>query len=224
MYLAIIALGLFGESYVRGSLVVGGDSAATASHVLGASSLWRAGIGADLLMHMLDVPLIVFFYLLLRPIDRPLALLATGFNIVQTCVLVANKLTLVGALMLLASRASAAGSIDGPALASLAIGLHGYGFGIGLIFFGAACLVRARLILASGYVPRTLGVLLALAGIAYLVNSFALLLAPSVADLLFPAVLVPAFVGEFALATWLLLTNPRVLQQRVAARAATAYA
>jgi hypothetical protein len=56
-------------------------------------------------MHVLDVPLIVFFYLLLKPVSHPLALLATVFNVVQTCVLALNKLTLLGALSLLTSNA-----------------------------------------------------------------------------------------------------------------------
>lgn len=215
IYFAIIGLGLFGELFVRGSLVVGGDVAATASNILGSQLLWRTGIATDLVMHLLDVPLIVFFYLLLKPVSHPLALLATAFNIIQTCVLAGNKVSLVAALSLLNSPASAIGQIDSHALASLAVGLHGYGFGVGLTFFGMACLVRGYLIFKSGYVPRVLGVLLCFAGISYLVNSFALLLSPPLASLLFPAVLLPAFVAELALSLWLLCANESVLKQRL---------
>jgi multisubunit Na+/H+ antiporter MnhG subunit len=73
MYLAIIALGLFGEAYVRGQLITPGDAAATASQLIVSESLWRLSIASDLLMHVLDVPLIVFFYLLLNPVHHPLA-------------------------------------------------------------------------------------------------------------------------------------------------------
>jgi hypothetical protein len=62
--------------------------------------------------------------------------------------------------------------------------------------------------------------LLCLAGVSYLVNSFALLLSPKLASVLFPAVLLPAFIGEFALSLWLLFANDRALQDRIAARAA----
>ena len=216
IYLAIIGLGLFGEVFVRGSLVVGGDIAATASNILGSQLLWRIGIATDLVMHVLDVPLIVFFYLLLKPVSYPLALLATAFNVVQTCVLAINKLSLVAALSLLNSSVLAAGQVDSHALALFTVNLHSHGFAIGLIFFGLACLVRGYLILQSGYVPRILGALLGLAGIVYLVNSFALLLSPSLASLLFPAVLLPAFVAELALSLWLLFADERVLQQRLA--------
>jgi hypothetical protein len=214
MYLTIIGIGLFGEAFVRGSLVAGGDAAATASNILGSQQLWRTGFSMDLLMHVLDVPLIVFFYLLLRQVSEPLALLATVFNIVQTSVLAINKLTLIAALSLLGSAAPAANLVDSQALALLAIGLHGYGFAIGLIFFGFTCIVRGYLIFKSGYVPRTLGWLLGLAGVCYLINSFALLLAPSLASMLFPAVLLPAFAGELALTLWLLFVNEGTLRQR----------
>lgn len=216
IYLAIIALGLFGEAVVRGSLVVGGDVVATASNILGSEFLWRTGIATDLLMHILDVPLIVFFYLLLKPVSQPLALLATAFNLVQTCVLATNKLALVAALSLLNSSSLTTGPVDSLSLALLAINLHSYGFAIGLIFFGLTCLVRGHLIYHCGYLPRSLGVLLGLAGIGYLLNSFALLLAPALASVLFPAVLLPAFVAELALSLWLLFANEKVLQQRLA--------
>jgi hypothetical protein len=55
IYLAIIGLGLFGEAFVRGSLVLPGDAAGTAANIQASPGLWRAGIAGDLLMHVLDV-------------------------------------------------------------------------------------------------------------------------------------------------------------------------
>jgi hypothetical protein len=203
MYLAIIALGLFGEAWVRGSLVVGGDPAATAANIQGAASLWRLGVAGDLLMHVLDVPLIVILYLLLRPVSPGLALLSVVFNVVQTAVLAANKLTLLAPVFLLEGSATALPAEVAQGLAYVAITAHGYGFGVGLVFFGFACLVRGYLIMHCDYLPRTLGYLLLAAGACYLVNSFALLLSPKLASALFPLILLPAFVGELSLALWL---------------------
>jgi hypothetical protein len=205
IYLAIILLGLFGEAWVRGTLVVSGDPAATAANIQGAASLWRLGVAGDLLMHVLDVPLIVILYLLLRPVSPGLALLSAVFNVVQTAVLAANKLTLLAPVFLLERSANALPAEVAQGLAYVAIEAHGYGFGIGLVFFGFACLVRGILIFRSGYLPKALGVLLFLAGLGYLINSFALLLAPALADAMFPAVLVPAFVAELSLALWLVV-------------------
>lgn len=194
MYLAIIALGMFGELVVRGSLVVAGDAAATLAHLHGSETLWRAGIAADMLMHVLDVPVIVVLYLLLRPVSPTLALLATAFNLVQTAVLVANKSTLVVPLLL---------RDQGPVSVQVAgtwIALHTHGFAIGLVFFGIACVLRGVLILRCDFLPRWIGALLVLAGAAYLVNSAALLLAGGFGGTTAILVLLPALAGELALA------------------------
>ncbi|MDR7331002.1 DUF4386 domain-containing protein [Roseateles asaccharophilus] len=206
-YLAIIALGLWTEVFVRGSLVVAGDAAATAQRIAARPELWRLGLAADLLMQLLDVPVIVVLWRLLRPVNETLALTATGLNLVQTAVLVANRVQLLSALDLLTAPAVGAAFLPGQreALALLAVQLHGQGFGIGLIFFGAACVIRGALIAHSGVAPRLLGWGLVAAGAAYLLNSFALLLAPALAKLLFPVVMLPVLVGELAFALWLAL-------------------
>jgi len=64
-------------------------------------------------------------------------------------------------------------------MAYLSARLYSYGFGFSLIFFAGYCLVMGYLIFRSGYLPRALGVLLQIAGLCYLMNSFALLLAPA---------------------------------------------
>jgi len=204
-YLAIIALGLWTEVFVRGSLVVAGDAAATAQNITANPQLWRLGLAADLLMQLLDLPVIVVLWRLLRPVNETLALTATGLNLVQTAVLVANRVQLLAALDLLTAPAAVASLPPGQreATALLAVQLHAQGFGIGLIFFGAACVIRGALIARSGVAPRLLGGLLAAAGLAYLLNSFALLLVPDFARLLFPAVMLPVLVGELAFALWL---------------------
>ncbi len=204
-YLAIIALGLYSEAFVRGSLVVAGNAAATAERIVANPLLWRSGLVADLLMQVLDLPIIVMMWRLLKPVNEPLAMTATGLNLVQTCVLVANRVQALAALDVLTSPSMATAFLPGQrdALALFAVNLHGQGFGIGLIFFGFACVLRGWLIIRSGVLPRVFGWLIALAGLCYLVNSFALLLAPAFAALLFPAILLPALVGELSLALYL---------------------
>jgi hypothetical protein len=212
LYLLIIVTGLFGEMFVRGKLVVSGDATATASNITASQVLWRVGVAGDLIMHVCDIPLMLIFYVLLRPVHKTLALLGVLFNLVQTAALVAFKLNLLVALFLLGSadylKALEPRQLN--ALMYLFIKADGYGFGIGLIFFGCACLVFGYLIRKSGYLPRTIGVLMQIAGVCYLTNSFALLLAPTVADAMFPAILIPAFIGELSFCLWLLVKGVNV--------------
>ena len=90
-------------------------------------------------------------------------------------------------------------------LAYLSVKAHGYGFGIGLIFFGFVCLVNGYLIFKSGFFPKVIGVLMQIAGLGYLINSFALILAPSLENAIFPAILIPPFIGELSLCLWLII-------------------
>jgi hypothetical protein len=207
VYLAIIALGLFTEVVARGSLVVSGDPAATASRILADAGLWRASIATELLMQLLDVPYIVLLYLLLRPVSRGLALAAAGLNLVQTAVLTANKLLLLLPLFLLdgASWLQALPLTERQALAYLAIKAHAHGFAIGLVFFGVTCTINGWLIARSGFLPPVLGALLAVAGACYLANSGAMLLWPPLAALIQPWVLLPALLGELSLSLWLVV-------------------
>ena len=212
LYLIIIAAGIYGEIFVRSKLIVSGDAAATAHNIISSQLLWRTGIAADLVMHVCDIPLMLVFYLLLKPVNKNLALLALLFNLVQTAVLVANKLNLVIALFPLSS-ADYLRSFDPQQLYTLtylSIRAHGYGFGIGLIFFGFTCLILGYLIFKSGYLPKVIGILMQIAGLCYLVNSFALILSPPFSDKIFPVILVPPFIAELSLCLWLIFKGINV--------------
>jgi hypothetical protein len=207
LYLIIIAAGIYGELVVRGPSVVSGDAAATARNIMASPSLWRAGMAGDLVMHLCDVGVMLVFYVLLRPVSKNLALLALLFNLVQTAVLVANKLNLLVPLFLLgdAEYLKAFTPQQLQALSYVSLRTHDYGFGVGLMFFGMECLVVGYLIFRSGYLPRMLGVLMQIAGACYLTNSFALIVSPALGSKLFPLILLPPFVAELSTASWLLL-------------------
>ena len=91
-------------------------------------------------------------------------------------------------------------------LALLAMTLHGNGYAISLVFFSFACFSLGYLIFRSGYLPRTIGVLLVIAGVCYLINSFAHFLHPATGAALFNAgILLPCFVAELSLTLWLIV-------------------
>ena len=212
LYLVNIVAGLLGEMLVRNSLIVSGDAAATAERIAHSTLLWRIGVAGDLVMQATDVPLMMILYVLLRPVNRNLALTAMLFTLVQTATLVANKLNLMVPLFLSSDAAYLAAFTPDQlhALSYLAIRAHAYGFAIGLIFFGFECLITGYLLFKSGYFPRVLGIAIQIAGVCYLINSFALLLAPSLAGALFPAILLPSFFAELGFCLWLLIKRLNV--------------
>ena len=91
------------------------------------------------------------------------------------------------------------------ALAYVSLKTHDHGFGIGLIFFGMTCIALGYWIIRSTYLPWALGMGMQVAGACYIINSFALILAPSLARRLFPVILLPAFIAELSMAVWLLV-------------------
>jgi Domain of unknown function (DUF4386) len=219
LYLIVIAAGTLIEAAVRDKLIVSGDAATTAGNVMASALLWRISIAGELMTQVCSVALALVFYVLLRPISRNLALLAVFFNLVSIAIQVANSLNLFAALFLLES-AEYLKALDPNqlhALSYLSLKSQGYGFGISLVFFGCECLVLGVLIFKSGYLPRTLGVLMNIAGVCYLFNSFALFLSPAFENSIFPAVLVPAFIAESSLCLWLMVKGVNVAKWQGAA-------
>ncbi|MBW4361487.1 DUF4386 domain-containing protein [Flavobacterium taihuense] len=203
LYLLIIVAGIFGELLVRNKLLVYGDANATATHIMKSELLWRMGISADLVMQICDLPVMIILYYLLRPVSKKLALLNLSFNLIQTAVLVANKLNLLAALFFLgdAEYLKSFSPEQLHSLSYLSIKLHDFGFGIGLIFFGFVCLIEGYLLFKSNYFPKTIGVLMLIAGICYLTNSFALLLVPQLSSIV---LLMPCLIAELSFSLWLI--------------------
>ena len=212
LYLVIIVIGLFGEAFVRDKLIVSGDAAATAKNLLASESLWRFHIAAELFLLICAIVLLMILFVLLRPVSRELTLLALFFNLVSIGLEATITMYLVVALFPLGNAAylKAFSPEQLYAMATLSLKSHGYGFGVSLLFFGCFCVVVGRVIFRSGFLPRVIGVLMQIAGLCYLTDSFALILAPAFANRLFPAILLPAFVGEASLCLWLLLMGVNV--------------
>jgi hypothetical protein len=205
LYLIIIAAGLFAEAFVRDRLIVPTDAATTAANIRAHQLMFRAGIAADLTTFVCAVPLTIILYALLRRVNMNVALLMLIFNVVQDAIGGLNALNTYRPLQLLtgADYLKVFSPAQLQAMALLSLKAHSIGFGIALIFFGFSCLALGYLIFASGFLPKTLGVLMAIAGACYLTNSCALILSPLLASILFPSILVPAFIGELAVALWL---------------------
>jgi hypothetical protein len=206
LYLVVIVLGALEEMAIRGRIVVAGDAAATAANLRAMEPLWRLGIASELFLGICTIVQAVALYVLLRPVQRELAQLATFFNLVAISVESATSLKLIEALYPLGHGAylTAFTPDQLAALAQLAARAHGHGFGIALLYFGPFFLLAGWLILRSGYFPRALGVLYLLPGVAYLTSSFALILAPRFAERFYFLLAGPAVIGEGALCVWLL--------------------
>jgi hypothetical protein len=206
LYLINILGGAFAITIVPAMLVVQGNPAATAHNLQTHELLYRSGLAAHLVVTTTNVPLAVIFYELFKVVNRRLALLDACFILVATAIEAAGLLNQFTPLVLLGNGpyTSALSPSQLQALASLPGDLASSDYTIHTVFFGLDILVFAYLVLRSTFLPRTLGVLLAIDALAYLIYSFTDILAPEIAANLVPWIQLPALIGEGSLCVWLL--------------------
>jgi Domain of unknown function (DUF4386) len=208
-YLAIAILGIFVNFFVIQGLVVPGDAAATADQIAANETLFRFGVAGWLVVLGLDALVAWALYVLLAPVSKTLSLLAAWFRLIYVAIFAATQINLLSALQLVkgASFLSALETSQSQALAMLFLNRFDSGFLIGLVFFGVHLFVLGYLVFKSGYMPRILGVLLIVAALGYLTDSFAhFLLAnyETYASIFLVIVALPAVVAEFSFTFWLL--------------------
>src|SRR5260370_4869430 len=158
LYLMIIVIGFSSEFFVRDKLVVSGDVTATANNITASESLWRISIAGELILLVCAVALTLILYVLLRPVNKNLALLAVFFNIVEFPIEAVSKLCLFAALFC-SGKADYMKAFEPHQLHArvrISLQLHDYGFRIDLVFFGFACLLSGFLCFRAGYFPGSI--------------------------------------------------------------------
>lgn len=197
----------FAEAVARGRLVVRGDAAATATNILAHESLFRLGGAADVFNLVCDIALAVLLYDLMKPVSRTVALLSTAYQLVGDVMTVVATLAHFAPLIFLASAPylTVFSSAQLQTQAFAWIRLHAQAYTIAMVFFGFHCVLLGYLTYRSTFLPRVLGLLLVIAGVCYVMNSFARFVAPAFAAHLFPYILLPGVLAEGSLALWLLV-------------------
>jgi len=208
LYLVNIVAGAFAIGLVPAKLIVP-DPSTTAHNIQAHEMLYRLGLTAHVVVTLTNVPMALMFYELFKVVNRRLALLDVFFVLVATAIEAAGLLNQFVPLVLLGDDRYAKDlpAAQLQALAHLPGDLSGIDYSIYGIFYGFDILCVCYLVATSGFLPRAIGVLLAIDGVAYLVNGFTNLLAPGVAAHLTPWINVPAPVGEGSLCLWLLIAG-----------------
>ena len=204
LFLLSIVAGGFGEAYVPSKLIVSGDAAATVANLRNFDFLYRLGFAAFLTESLCDITLALILYSLLKPVSKQLSLLAAFLGLVGTALFAFAELFYFAPLVIMKG-AGYLQTFSPDQLNSLALlSLKFYGFA-GMIFtayYGMAWIVRAYLIFRSGYMPKFIGVLMAIGGIGFVARNFAMILAPAYAS---DVLLMLMFPGGLILTMWLLV-------------------
>jgi hypothetical protein len=173
--------------------------------------LFRVGFVSDLITVACFVLLAFALYVLLSPVNRRVAATFVVLVAIAAAIMGLNLLNHMGALLVAtdATYISAFGSTAADGLALLLLDLHRHGYLIAQIFFGGWLLPLGWLVYRSGFLPRTLGVLLIVGGASYLLDLAVIYTAPGFQSSLATLVVVPAAIAEFAFLGWLLVNGAR---------------
>ena len=220
LYLFQMATGIFGESFVRGQLVVG-DATKTAQNIIGAEWLFRLSITGDLVTYTGVIVLIWALYVVVRPVNKNLALLAVFFRLAENAVLCVATVSSLVALRLL-SGADYLKTFEVSqlhSLAKLALSAQGLGMYVGFILLGLGSTVFAYLLLKSRYIPRALAAWGIFSSLVLAIVTLAIIVFPSLGNVMGLAYMAPMGIYEVGLGLWLLVKGIQApIAQRVAHR------
>jgi hypothetical protein len=192
------------------------DAAATANTILAHETSFWLGWALGLISTACYVAVTALFYLLLKPVSRSLALLATFFSLMGLAI------TAFGSLFQLAPLVILGGSPylnefsvkQLQTLALMFLNLNAQSGAIPLVFAGLFQVLIGYLIFRSTFLPRILGALIALAGLGWLI-----FLSPPLANSLLSYLEALGFLGEVPLMLWLLVVgvNPQRWEEQASA-------
>ena len=206
-YLVVIATGLFSEVFVRQALKVSNDALLTASNIQTHEFLYRCGFVTDLINFVVGIPCVLIIYHLFKHTNKILLQMALAFVITQTAVIAVNLLYQIAPLLIL-SKETYLNTFSTEQLATLSLlslNVQVQGYAIGLVFFGFYCLIIGYMAFTYRFLPKILGILYAISGFCYLVNSFTMFMSEGFENPFFVYLAIPIFIGELSFALWLLI-------------------
>lgn len=195
IFYAILAL-VFLPSMLRSNLIVAGDAAATGRNILDNALLFRLSILGDLAGYIAFIFLSIWLYRLLKDVQHEAAQLMVVFVLVCVAIFMLSAANEVATLRLLQG--------NDPTQAMLALGLYEDGMLIAEVFMGLWLFPLGWLFYRSGFMPKTLGILLMVGCFSYLANAFAGLVMPDWKSLTSQVVPLTGVV-ELATVIWLLV-------------------
>ncbi len=201
-----MATGIFGEVFVRNRLVVRGDAARTAENIVANEQLFRLSIVTDLTTYILVMVMTWALYVLLRPVNRHLALLAAFFRLSELAVLCIATVNSLVVLRLISGaeylKSFEVGQLQ--SLVMLAYQTQGQGMLVGFVLLGLGTAIFAWLLLKSRYVPTALPLLGIFGSLLLALGTLAIFVFPALGRAGM-AYMMPMGVYEVGLGLWLLI-------------------
>lgn len=187
------------------------NSAETVRNIQLHETLFRIGIGGDLVYCVGVVVLLTALYIILKPVNRGLALLATFGRLIFVLMWLAVALSLSDILRLLdGGYSSALGAERVQALVSLHLATRLDYYYVGLLFGASASTICGYLWLKSQYVPRWLALFGLIASVWCVICTVIFSIYPKYGDIVSPWWFdMPMAIFDIVLSFWLLIRGLR---------------
>jgi Domain of unknown function (DUF4386) len=172
-FIVCIPLSLWDQFYVPGIIFVPQDPAATASNLLSNELMFRSSILCHLAGFLSFAFMVVLFYRLFRPVDKPLSQLMLYPLLAMIPVVFVFEVFNYAALMVLKSEARSTFDLAQQQEAAyflLRLPRYATGAGMGKLFLGLCFIPFGMLVLRSGWAPRIIGILLIIGGVGYVAD------------------------------------------------------
>jgi len=210
LYLIWVITGLYGIFFLPSQTIVKGDTAATANKILANEFLFRTGIINDIISTTIWVFIALVIYRLFKQVNERQAKLLVALVIVQIPAVFFMEALNITSLMILKGEVLKTFEISQRQdLAMLFFKINDYGSIVLETFWGLWLLPFGQLVYKSMFIPRILGVLLILNGIAYIIPSFTSLLFPYYQTIVSQFALPFWILGEISIMLWLLIKGVR---------------
>lgn len=206
-YLVIFITAFFATGFVVEAMVVPGDPASTWTNFRGSEGLLSMAILSFVIMVLVDAVLAIPFYLLLKKVNRSLAMISSALRLVNASIFAVALMDLISFLRLLGKPYQADEVFVLRQVDHLTQSFDDTWM-LGLIFFGIHLMIMGFLLIKSENFPSILGILIQLAGLVYVIDSVASFSLQNYSDyssFFEMMVVIPSVIGEFSLCLYLLI-------------------
>jgi hypothetical protein len=214
--LLIAVIAPFSMLYLPSVLIVPGDANNTANNIIASEGLFRLGMIGDAIIFVLEVALTVALYDLLKPVNKTLSLVAAFARVSMNALQALNLLNSFLVLQLLSGSGFLTAFTTSQLHAFVLMSLNARQDVVLIwgLFLALHLFVIGFLVYQSGYLPKTVGGLLMIAGVCYLTQSFGNILTPQHKELFASIGLLSTIEVVFPL--WLLIKGIDTSQSRQA--------
>ena len=209
LWLAVIVIS--GVDAATSPIGISSDAVTTAHSILASEFRYRLGVLAEIVAGTCYLGVTVLLYQLLQPVSKGLALFAACCGAIGLSIGATLTVPDLGVVPLLKSAQLPSGdAAQTQAIAVSSIRMFRLGFTVSMVYFGFQCATVGYLIARSGFIPKAIGILLAIGGSFYVISSLTTFLSPTAGSMLGRVVIPVAFIGEGATMLWLLFKGVNV--------------